>query len=88
MTSYEYKCQGCGKHIEAAFPMGEAAKTITCKGCGGTAVRFFGQMNFVLKGGGWPSRFATFNSEMTQRNERAGQRMRRERVAPKLVDQR
>ncbi len=88
MTAYGYKCRSCGKLIEAAFPMGEAAPTVPCEDCGSEAARFYGKMNFALKGGGWPRKFRTFNREMTQRNAHAEKRMRIEHVAPKLVDQR
>jgi putative FmdB family regulatory protein len=85
---YEYQCKDCTEVFEQNFSMGEAKEYTKCE-CGGEAKRFFGSMSFVLAGGGFPSRDARFNKEMTERNEKAGKRMRKEHdPPPKLIDQR
>lgn len=89
MTTYEYYCEACEKVIEQEFPFGKPAKTVKCE-CGKDATRYFGGgCNFVLKGGGWPSKFHRFNKEMTDRNRKAGEKMRAtwEGTQPKLIDQ-
>ena len=74
---FEYKCQNTGEIVERDFKIGTAKKEIACN-CGSCAKRFFGSMNFQLKGGGWPSKSSKFNKEMTKKNEDAGKRMRKE----------
>jgi predicted nucleic acid-binding Zn ribbon protein len=75
--------------FEKDFRIGKAEAEVPCE-CGESAKRFFGEMSFVLKGGGWPGRSNRMNSEMTSRNEKAGERMRGtwEGTQPKLIDQR
>jgi putative FmdB family regulatory protein len=75
---YDYRCPGCGAVFEKDFPMGKAAKQAKCPECGKKAKRAFMSCNFVLKGGGWPSKGISFNKEMTERNEKAGRNMRKE----------
>lgn len=89
MMIYEYFCEMCEKAIEKECSMGEAPKTVKCE-CGKRAARSFGGCNFAFKGGGWPSKFYRFNKEMTDRNRKAGERMRGtwEGTQPKLIDQR
>jgi predicted nucleic acid-binding Zn ribbon protein len=85
---FEYKCQETGEVIERSFTIGQAEKVVKCN-CGCEAKRFFGSMNFQLKGGGWPGKSSKFNKEMTKKNEDAGKRMRKEHdPPPKLIDQR
>lgn len=73
---FDYSCKSCGEVLEKDFPIGEAPSSIECE-CGERAKRSFG-CSFILKGGGWPSKFHRFNKEMTERNEAAGRRMRKE----------
>jgi len=75
---YDYKCTECENLFEEDFPIGKAEKEVECPSCGGAAKRTFTSCNFILKGGGWPSKKGRFNKEMTERNERAGRRMRKE----------
>lgn len=75
---YDYRCSECGAVFEEDFPLGKAEKEAPCPGCGSKAKRAFTSCNFILKGGGWPSKKNRFNKEMTERNERAGRRMRKE----------
>ena len=86
--TYEYFCEKCQMVLEAEFSFGKAPKEIICD-CGTTCGRHYGDMNFILKGGGWPSKKMSFNKEMTDRNEAAGQRMRKtwDGTQPKLKEQ-
>ena len=85
---YEYRCDSCGRVFEKDCPSFKPADSPRCE-CGQKANRHFAGFSFVLKGGGWPSKSQRFNAEMTERNERAGRRMRKEHGdPPKLVDQR
>lgn len=72
---YGYRCE-CGKDMDENFPIGKAPDTVTCE-CGKEAKRVY-SCNFELAGGGWPSKKIALDREMTARNERAGQRMRKE----------
>jgi len=86
--TYEYFCEKCETVLEADFPFGKAPKKIDCE-CGESCERFYGDMNFILKGGGWPSKKISFNKEMSDRNAKAGERMRGtwEGTQPKLKEQ-
>ena len=75
---YEYECQKCGKDFERSYKIGEAEKSPACIFCDGKGKRVFREMNFQLKGGGWPGKSMKFNKEMTDRNAAAGRRMRKE----------
>lgn len=75
---FDYKCSDCEEQFEMSFPIGKAEDEVECPSCKKTAKRIFTSCNFVLKGGGWPSKAGSFNKEMTERNERAGRRMRKE----------
>jgi len=73
---FTYECKSCGG-LERDFPIGKAPRKVKCK-CGAPAKRTYESMSFVLKGGGWPGKSGSFNREMTQRNESAGRKMRKE----------
>lgn len=73
---FDYRCSECEHVFESDFPVGKAAKEVECPECGKTAKRAFTSCNFILKGGGWPSKSGRFNKEMTERNEAAGKRMK------------
>lgn len=83
---YEFKCESCGQVIQENHPIGKAPSKLSCAGCGGSCERVW-SCNFVLVGGGWPGKSSKMKSDMTDRNDRAGRRMRKERsgTAPKLV---
>jgi putative FmdB family regulatory protein len=72
---YGYVCSECGTGTEVDFPMGKAERTVKCA-CGAKAKRVFTNAGFILKGGYWPSKNMKFNREMTEKNEKAGERMR------------
>lgn len=73
---FDYRCSECEFVFEQNFPIGKAEGEVECPECGETAKRAFTSCNFVLKGGGWPSKKNSFNKEMTERNARAGERMK------------
>ena len=75
---YDYRCSECEAVFEMVFPVGKAEKQVECPECGKVAKRAFTSCNFILKGGGWPSKKGRFNKEMTERNERAGRKMSKE----------
>jgi len=75
---FDYRCTECETMFEANFPIGKAEDFVECPECGESAKRIFTSCNFILKGGGWPSKAASFNKEMTDKNEAAGKRMRKE----------
>jgi len=73
---FGYECEDCGG-FDRDFPIGKAPREVTCD-CGKVAKRTYESCSFILKGGGWPSKKESFNKEMTQRNEAAGRRMKKE----------
>lgn len=75
---FDYKCPECSMVFEMTFPIGKAEETVKCPECGESAKRAFTSCSFILKGGGWPGKAGSFNAEMTERNEAAGKRMRKE----------
>ena len=81
---YEYYCEACDKVFELDFKMGEAPKTSTCE-CGKSAERYFGNVGFILKGGGWPSKTGRTKAQQTANNEAAGKRMHKNRDKLKTV---
>ncbi len=56
MPTYEFKCADCEVIIEEEHSMKDAPSETTCPDCGNTVGRFYGSMNFVLKGGDWPGK--------------------------------
>ena len=78
---FNYACEACGERLDKDFRIGKAPKTVACS-CGKRAKRVYESMSFVLKGGNWPGKFRKFNAEMTERNEKAGRRMRKEHTPP------
>jgi putative FmdB family regulatory protein len=54
MTTYQYECERCGA-FDKRFVMGKAPEKVKCS-CKRDAARHYGTMNFILKGGGWPSK--------------------------------
>jgi len=83
---FDYKCKDCGVMFESTHPIGKAPKEVPCKECGSVAKRAYTSCNFSMEG---PTSNARFNREMTERNRKAGERMRKNRdPAPKIIDQR
>ena len=72
---FEYHCTECEEVFDVNFRIGQAPPTVVCPECQGESKRLF-SCNFILKGGGWPSKKGRFNKEMTDRNEAAGRRMK------------
>lgn len=71
---YGFKCKKCDKTHDLNLPVGQT-KDVKCPDCSEIMSRVWG-CNFILKG--WfPGKSISFNSEMTRRNEEAGERMRR-----------
>jgi len=54
---YVYKCVETEELFEVTYPMGEAPTELDSPFADCKAVRYYGQMNFILKGGGWPGKF-------------------------------
>ena len=80
---FEYKCEECKIIFSKDFRIGQAEKLVDCPDCGNNECkRHYGQMSFILKGGGWPGKSERLNNEMTARNEAAGHRMRKEHKPP------
>ena len=81
---YDYRCHICSHEFELDFKIGEAKKSVPCPLCHSDSKRLISHCNFILKGGGWPSKKERFNKEMTKKNELAGSRMLREHGEPPM----
>lgn len=84
---FAFSCEKCGNRVESDYRIGQAPRTVPCPKCGGTARRLYEACAFVLNGSGWPSKAIRTKGQQTRANEAAGERMRREHKAPKLVAQ-
>lgn len=84
---FEYCCEKHGV-FEEQYGIGRAPTKVPCPSCQVVCPRYYGNVSFILKGGGWPSKKQSFNQEMTKRNEQAGRKMRKtwEGTQPKLVE--
>ncbi|HEX9961978.1 MAG TPA: zinc ribbon domain-containing protein [Pyrinomonadaceae bacterium] len=52
MPIYEYRCAGCGVHLEKMQKMSDAALTV-CENCGGKLEKQISRSGFQFKGSGW-----------------------------------
>jgi putative FmdB family regulatory protein len=90
MATYEYFCEHCDVVFEREYPFAQNPKKVKCPQCKKMCPRYLGgDMTFVLKGEGWPSKTGRLNSDMRRRQEQAGRKMRKTwgDTKPKLVDQ-
>lgn len=76
MANFDFKCQKCGRVFEEWHRVGRAPDESSCPDCGASSMRYFSALNFKCEG---PTSNAKFNREMTERNEKAAERMRRNR---------
>ncbi len=74
---YDYRCAAHGM-FEKDFSMGCAEAVVECPECGSEAKRVFTVGCLRPNGAGRPVSASVFNKEMTERNARAGRRMRKE----------
>ncbi len=82
---FEYACKACEIKFEKNFPIGKADGEVPCPECKEDCKRHYGNMSFILKGGGWPGKTNSMNKEMTDKNEAAGRRMRKEHTPMKMI---
>lgn len=80
--TYEYHCKSCDTYFDMKFPIGEALSEVKCPSCEKLSCRCFRSCSFILTGGGWPSKSARLKKEMTDRNNKAGERMRKNHDSP------
>lgn len=52
MPIYEYKCDGCGAHLEKMQKVADAPLTV-CENCGGRLEKQWSLSGFQFKGDGW-----------------------------------
>lgn len=70
MAVYQFKCNECERVFEEEHAMKDAPSGAKCLYCNAICKRYYGSMNFVLKGDGWPSKDIK-NSTGGQINRRA-----------------
>jgi putative FmdB family regulatory protein len=56
MPIYEFKCDDCRVILEKESSMKDAPTELVCIGCKKVLKRYYGSMNFICKGDGWPSK--------------------------------
>lgn len=56
MPTYDYACADCGHEFDQVQRITDAALTV-CPSCGGRIERQISPCMFVLRGGGWPSKY-------------------------------
>jgi len=56
MAIYEFICKPCGIAVEEEHSMANAPSETVCPRCEQTIKRYYGSMNFICKGEGWPSK--------------------------------
>src|SRR4249919_572042 len=52
MPTYEYRCKGCGRELEAVQSFSDASLTV-CPHCGGPLRKVFGSIGITFKGDGF-----------------------------------
>ena len=52
MPIYEYKCAGCGEHVEKMQKISDAPLAV-CENCGGRMEKQVSRSGFQFKGSGW-----------------------------------
>jgi putative FmdB family regulatory protein len=74
MPTYDYQCQKCQNIQEVFHPISENPR-VACVKCQSKCKRIVTQVNFILKGGGWPSQDIKSKSEMLKKNSRMKTKM-------------
>ena len=85
MAIYEYFSEKLQEPFEMEYALGKAPAKAKHPETGEKCERYYGSMEFVLKGPGWTGRSKKMNRDMTKRNDAAGHRMRKEHDNPKIV---
>lgn len=83
MPTYSYKCESCEFPFEMIRPMAESSDPQPCPECGGCGKRTIGEINFILKGDGWPGKNIKIKGQMERKNRVLSKRQEeRKREAP------
>jgi len=69
MAIYEFMCKECKLYFEKERPMNKAPSSSKCPKCKKQAKRYYGDMNFICKGGGWPSKNIRRGDSATSENK-------------------
>lgn len=86
MAIYEFKCPDCEFIQEEEHPMAEAPSETKCMDCGKTIKRYYGSMNFVLKGDGWPSKSIRKGESAIADNKFEADQLKRKRNGQRTFD--
>ncbi|MHA2063670.1 MAG: FmdB family zinc ribbon protein [Candidatus Thorarchaeota archaeon] len=85
MATYEFKCHECQIIFEEEHSMADAPSTSTCD-CGKEMKRYYGGLNFVLKGDGWPSKNIRNGKAATANNTFEADQIERKKRGQKTYD--
>jgi putative FmdB family regulatory protein len=69
---YEFKCHDCEIIIEEEHSMKDAPSETECPSCHETVGRFYGNMNFILKGENWPGKIVKRANGQASRGKKLG----------------
>lgn len=72
MPIYEFKCNDCEVYIEEEHAMKDAPSETECPECGKSVGRFYGNMNFILKGEDWPGKIVKRAQGQASRGKKLG----------------
>ena len=85
MPLYTYQCRSCEFPFEVLSSISEYQSERECPECGGVGGRTITEVNFVLKGSGWPGKNIKVNNQMLKRREVVGKKQEvLKREGPKM----
>jgi putative FmdB family regulatory protein len=68
MPLYEFECKKCEEVFNELRPMKDAPEKAKCPKCKKVCKRHYGDMNFICKGVGWPSKNIRRGIDVTSSN--------------------
>jgi len=85
MPTFDYQCSSC-KNLQEEFHSISATPDVKCEECGAKCEKIFtATENFILKGGGWPSKDMKEKRQMTEKNSRMKGKMKEREHAGEAV---
>ena len=69
MPTYNFRCDKCKALFDKQASMADAPSKAKCPHCRTICGRHYGEMNFILKGGDWPSKAIKTNQTITKKSK-------------------
>ena len=89
MAIYQFKCTECDFIFEKDMPMARASSTHygACPNCAELhPPRYYGEVNFILKGDGWPSKNIRGGNSAIADNKFEADQIKRKQTGQKTFD--